>query len=341
MPDDGKLQTLSAQILPEIEAALRRALEPIRNEKAGELYQMLAYHMGWETPETGPKTSGKRIRPLMVALTTGASGGQWSDSLAGGVAIELIHNFSLIHDDIQDNSPLRRGRPTVWKRWGIAQAINAGDAMLSLANRAILDLRGTNPESVTLEAAGLLQDTCLDLTRGQYLDLSYQNRTSLDTTDYWPMVAGKTASLIACCADLGALIGRSPDPQREAYRAFGYHLGLAFQVQDDLLGIWGEGDQMGKSNQSDLLEGKMSLPVLYGIEQGGGFANRWLGGPILPDEVESLADQLAGEGAYEYTRTLAIQHTEFARQALDRASPQEDAGEAIYQLLEMLLNRKM
>jgi geranylgeranyl diphosphate synthase type I len=300
---------------------------------------MLAYHLGWAGEGAGPEASGKRIRPLIVGLVAQASGGTWEASLPAGAAVELLHNFSLIHDDIQDHSPLRRGRPTVWKRWGVPQAINAGDAMFSLANSAILDLAETISPATALEGYRLLQDACLDLTRGQFLDLSYENRLDLNTSAYWPMVSGKTAALIRCCAELGVITGSRDPDVRTAVRDFGYNLGLAFQVQDDLLGIWGQLGTTGKSAESDLMDGKKSLPILYGLEKGGAFSRRWREGEIQPGEVEALAGRLANEGAYEFTLAAAEDLTQKARSALRSASLHGEAADALFELLDLLLNR--
>jgi geranylgeranyl diphosphate synthase type I len=251
----------------------------------------------------------------------------------------LIHNFSLIHDDIEDNSPLRRGRPTVWKLWGIPQAINTGDAMFTLAHLALLRLEETTTKVITLEAARILVTTCLHLTQGQHLDISYENQTDLTLEDYWPMVRGKTAALLACCTELGALVADVDPVTQKKYRGFGRDLGLAFQAQDDLLGIWGEASQIGKSNLSDLVEGKKSLPILYGLEQDGPFAARWRQGPITPGEVPSLAVQLEVEGARLYTQQTANKLTQQALSTLEEVNPQGEAGEALMDLAKQLLRR--
>src|SRR4030067_283120 len=140
---------------------------------------MVAYHLGWEGDGAGSDARGKRIRPLLVVLACAAAGGDWGKALPAAAAVELVHNFSLIHDDIQDNSPLRRGRTTVWKHWGIPQAINAGDAMLTLAHLSALRLANTISAEVAIQAATIFQQACLQLTKGQYLDLSYENRRPL------------------------------------------------------------------------------------------------------------------------------------------------------------------
>jgi geranylgeranyl diphosphate synthase type I len=268
-----------------------------------------------------------------------AAGGDWQSALPAAAAVELLHNFSLIHDDIQDNSPYRRGRLAVWKLWGIPQAINAGDAMFTLAHMALNPLQESHPPGVVLKAHELLENACLALTQGQYLDISYEARSDLTLEAYWPMVGGKTAALLATCTELGALTAQvSPDTQ-ESYRELGRYLGLAFQVQDDLLGIWGDAAVTGKSSESDLVAGKNSLPVLFGLSQNGPFAARWRAGPIQPDEVTDLADALVAEGALNYTRSTADRLTAKALQSLENADPQGDGGEALVSLANKLLKR--
>jgi geranylgeranyl diphosphate synthase type I len=204
------LTSLSSHLFPLIETEMQRVIAVSKTTQTAELHHMIAYHMGWEGEGSGAKAQGKRIRPLLVLLSYGAvlpgisSPDSWHIPLPAAASVEILHNFSLIHDDIQDNSPLRRGRPTVWKKWGIAQAINAGDAEYSLAYTAMLELaKNTSPE-IALEAVNILQRTCVHLTQGQYLDISFETRPSVTLDDYWAMIGGKTAALIAACTELGA-----------------------------------------------------------------------------------------------------------------------------------------
>ncbi len=334
------LETLMQAYLPAVEEALKSAVIGVGEAGLDELRTMLAYHLGWEGEGAGPDARGKRIRPLLVLLAAEAAGGGWQPALPAAAAVELVHNFSLIHDDIEDNSPLRRGRLTVWKKWGIPQAINAGDTMFALAHLEILRLQETVSPGVALQAVQILQQTCLHLTQGQYLDLSYEDRKNLSEADYWPMVGGKTAALLASCTELGALTAQASPAVRQSYRQFGRALGLAFQVQDDLLGIWGQIELTGKSAESDLVTGKKSLPVLYALSRRGNFYQRWMQGPIQPDEVAELAQRLDSEGARDYTQQTADRLTHQALQALQDAQPAGEAGAALYELADLLLKRQ-
>jgi geranylgeranyl diphosphate synthase type I len=219
-------------------------------------------------------------------------------------------------------------------------AINVGDALFVMSNQAIMDLSSHYPAEIVVQAATVLHNTCLDLTRGQFLDISYENRNDLSVEDYWPMIAGKTAALLSACCHMGSILGGADEAKQDAYRSFGHAVGLAFQVQDDILGIWGNEAITGKSAASDLLEGKKSLPVLHGINQGGKFAERWAEGPIQPNEVEELANLLANEGSYEFTHGMSRQMTTLALDSLREADPQGEAGEALMELANRLIKRE-
>jgi geranylgeranyl diphosphate synthase type I len=218
-------------------------------------------------------------------------------------------------------------------------AINVGDALFVMSNQAIMDIKRDYPAETVLRAAEILHNTCLDLTRGQFLDMSYEERNGLAVEDYWPMISGKTAALLSACCHIGALLGSRDEIKQDAYRAFGHYLGLAFQVQDDILGIWGDEALTGKSAASDLIEGKNSLPVLAGLGANGNFAGRWRQGPIRAEEVQELARLLASEGAYETASDAAKQMTDLALMSLREADPQGEAGDALFELADRLLKR--
>jgi geranylgeranyl diphosphate synthase type I len=327
-------------LLLAIEDELKKSVQKTGGPGLDELRHMIAYHMGWEGQGAGAAAQGKRIRPLLVLYSTTAAGGDWKSALPAAAAVELLHNFSLVHDDIEDNSSLRRGRPTVWRRWGTAQAINTGDALYALSHLTLGHLAETASPGIALQAFHLFHQTCLHLTQGQYLDLAYQSRSNLRVEDYWPMIGGKTAALLAACTGLGALAAGADEAELQAYSEFGRLLGLAFQVQDDLLGIWGDSFLTGKSTESDLVEGKKSLPVLYGLEKGAAFAERWRGGPVSPEEASALAALLEDEGARLYTEQTATRLTRQAMQALEDANPQKEGGTALRELAQTLLDRE-
>jgi geranylgeranyl diphosphate synthase type I len=330
---------------------MRRALgeggPPLRD-----YYVMMEYHLGWTdeagwpipTVSTGQRSplGGKRIRPLLCLLTCAGAGGAWQSALPMAAALELLHNFSLLHDDIQDNSPLRRGRTTVWKIWGIPQAINAGDAMFTLAHLAPhqLTARGISP-AVALAALADFEHTCLALTQGQYLDMKFETQERVSVADYLAMIEGKTAALIAASAALGAMLAGADAERVEHFRQFGRNLGLAFQAQDDLLGIWGDPAVTGKSAASDLEKRKKSLPVVYGLEQSAEFARAYAQPQRPGESVAELVTYLEMLNARGYTQAKAQRLTAGALQCLAAAAPQGDAAVALRELTDQLLNRTM
>ncbi len=343
---------LQQSILRVIEEELQRQVARLDQPQTKLFHEMLTYHMGWTGAGAGIDAAGKRIRPLLALLVTASLSSKegrddgvetslyWLHAKSAAAAIELIHNFSLVHDDIQDNSDKRRGRNTVWVNWGAPMAINVGDALFVIANQAILDLADHYPSDIVVKASRILNNSCLDLTRGQFLDMSYEERNDLGIKDYWPMIAGKTSALLSASTHIGALLGNAGESEQEAYRLFGHHLGLAFQVQDDILGIWGDEAITGKSAASDLVEGKNSLPVLYALGKNGNFSQRWNQGPIPASEVVSLAALLEEEGGKKYAEEISEAETKKALEYLDKANPRGEAGESIFKLANMLLKRK-
>ncbi|MEI2691836.1 MAG: polyprenyl synthetase family protein [Anaerolineae bacterium] len=246
---------------------MQRVIGPAQGVYAGH-YGMLRYHMGWVDPAMQPAVinSGKRIRPVVCLLACAAVGGAVEDALPAAAAVELLHNFSLIHDDVEDNSSTRRHRPTVWALWGVPQAINAGDAMFTLARLALHGVTGRGVVAATaLEASAIFDRACLRLTEGQYLDMSFEDRQDVAVEEYVAMIEGKTAALLSASLELGALLGGADEGTRRSLAEFGRGLGLAFQMQDDILGIWGDETITGKSAASDILARKKSLPVVYAL----------------------------------------------------------------------------
>ena len=334
------LADFTSSMLPEIEGELKRQIDRLNEPRTQPFHEMLTYHMGWTGAGAGAEAAGKRIRPLLLLLTCAAAGGSWTDALPAAAGVELVHNFSLIHDDIEDNSDTRRGRETVWVKWGLPHAINAGDGLFVLSGLAVTDLSAKYAAKVVQRAAQELFATCLDLTRGQFQDMAFEKRDDLTLDDYWPMISGKTAALLSTCTGLGALLAGAKEAVQQIYRDFGHSLGMAFQVLDDYLGIWGDPASTGKSIASDLAAGKKSLPVLYAVGKKGPFAQRWIQGPLKPEEIPTMAGELTAEGAKLYTLEKADQMTDLALASLREVAPQGDAGGALFELVQKLLARQ-
>jgi len=259
--------------LEELRRRVAEALEPLlQPQEPALLYRMMRYHLGWEDVEGRPLPApgGKALRPIMCLLACEALGGSWRQALPAAAALELVHNFSLVHDDIQDRDRERRHRPTVWAIWGEGQAINAGDALLALAQAALARLpeAGVPPERA-VEAVATLARATLEMVEGQVMDLQFEERLDITVDAYMQMVERKTGALFGAALRLGAICA-SADPQVwEAMGRAGRLLGLAFQARDDVLGIWGAPSQTGKPAGADIRRRKKSLPVVCALEAEG------------------------------------------------------------------------
>jgi geranylgeranyl diphosphate synthase type I len=334
------LQQLSRIMLPPVEAELKRQLRRLSGRSTEPFRDMLAFHMGWQTNTRRNSHAGKRIRPLLSLLVCASVGGRWRQAMPAAAALELLHNFSLVHDDIEDNSPTRRGRPTLWRRSGVPLAINAGDALFTIANQAALNLLQDYEPPTVATVLGIIQQACLDLTKGQFLDLYNQEKGRLTVEGYWQMIGGKTAALLAASTQVGALLGGASPKTVYEFRKFGQHLGLAFQVEDDILGIWGEEHKTGKSAATDLKEGKLSLPVVYGISRRGAFARLWRDAPHRRNNAIRLRKLLEQDGGLEYSRRHADRLTCQSVDTLKHLHAQGDAGIALQELATQLLSRR-
>lgn len=341
----NELESLTADYLPAIEDEMRAVLRADGAGAGDPFYGMIHYHMGWADEALRPAggNSGKRIRPLLCLLASAAAGGDWQQAVPAAAAIEILHNFSLVHDDIQDNSPTRRGRSTVWTLWGQPQAINTGDAMFALAHLAMSRLaeRGVDATRV-VRALRRFDETCVGLTRGQYTDMSFETRPAVTVEEYIAMITGKTAVLIALSAELGALIAGADDERVAHFAAYGLALGLAFQIQEDLLGIWGDEHLTGKSVATDIATRKKTLPVLYGLAQSADLRDLYaevatgVGDAAFVRHAVTLLD---GVGARAYTAQEATRYTQGAIASLAAALPAGRAATALDQLTDMLLRR--
>jgi geranylgeranyl diphosphate synthase type I len=270
-----------------VDAWTRDAIAQSLSPQADRLKALLEYHLGWRGTDLQPldvaAPSGKKLRPALVLLTAQAVCGEMTeDARAAAVAVELIHNFSLVHDDIQDNSDMRRHRPTLWSRWGMPQGINAGDALFALA-QIVISRAGSELAAVMTHE---LNATALLLAEGQFLDIDLQAGLTGVTLDaYETMVTRKTGVLFAAACRLGAIAAGASHQQTDAYAAFGRELGVAFQEQDDVLGVWGSADITGKPDAADIVERKRGLPAVLALSR--------------PDAPTWLRDLYAAGAAYQ------------------------------------------
>ncbi len=260
-----RVNTILSRYRGDVIAGMRAALD----RPGVEHLRYMRYHLGWED-ERGAETdagAGKMLRPAFCLLACEAVGGDARQALPAAVAIELLHNFTLVHDDIEDSSDLRHGRPTLWRVAGIPQAINAGDGLFVIAQRTLLDVReaGVSAER-TLDAARILDEACVALCEGQYADIGFETRDRVTLAEYEAMIRGKTSALLGAAAAIGAIAGGADDAAVAAFHRCGEFLGLAFQIQDDVLGIWGESAATGKPIADDIRFRKKSFPIVYAFE---------------------------------------------------------------------------
>ncbi|MFZ0217534.1 MAG: polyprenyl synthetase family protein [Candidatus Dormiibacterota bacterium] len=304
----------------DIERALRDVALP-----TGELLgRMAAYHMGWveaDGSEAGA-TAGKRIRPSLVCWAAEACGGSLSEALPAACAVELTHNFTLVHDDVQDRDRLRRGRETVWAVWGEAQAINAGDAINAIALSTLLP-PATAPLEVQArggQAVAALLRVELEVIEGQTLDLEHECRPDTPPSIYLRMIEAKTGALLGGSLQLGGIVAGATPTVTEQLRLAGRLLGVAFQLRDDWLGVWGEPALTGKSRENDLARRKLTYPVVRAFERAEAAQRRELvalyesRGPAQEPRIRQLLEALGGP---ELTARSAAEAAAHAVQAID------------------------
>jgi len=304
-PAPDCLARAAAIVRPELDAAILR-LSP-------RLQPLVRHHLDG---------GGKYVRATLALLSAGACGAPEEIAVPGGVAIELIHNFSLLHDDIVDGDEERRHRPTAWAMFGTGNAIIAGDALSTLAVQVLL----SQPDERHVEAVRILADATQEMIFGQIDDMTMSTLTSVSVADCLAMTRAKTGALLSCAAEIGAVLGGAPPDTRDALASFGHHLGIAFQGVDDLLGIWGDPRVTGKPAGNDLLARKKSLPVAFAMSYADTSADelvRLLEGPLGPDEVSRATAVLEGRGAREEVTALAERHLGAALDCLDRVGMPE------------------
>jgi geranylgeranyl diphosphate synthase type I len=330
------------EYLDAIELEMRHSM--VVSEKAlAPYYGMVSYHLGWVDERFVPteQETGKRLRPLLCLLACEACDGDWRRAVPAAAAIELMHNFSLIHDDIEDNSPQRRHRPTVWSLWGRAQAINVGDGLFAISRLALQRLadRGISPQKI-VAAFRIVDQTCLYLTEGQYLDLAFEKEERVTVDMYLEMIGMKTGALMSCAAQLGALLGTDDEQLVQSYAEFGYELGLLFQIVDDLLGIWGAGEATGKGVGEDIVSRKKSLPVVYALQHSAELRRVYRQELMDGDQQPLVMERLESLSAREYTREMAVKHLRLAVHTLEDTRIRNRAQEDLRRIAQFVLDRQ-
>jgi geranylgeranyl diphosphate synthase, type I len=304
-----------------VEPALRAAVGRLDETNA----RLARYHLGWLDADGSPgHGAGKAVRPALAVLSAEATGAAATVGVAGAVAVELVHNFSLLHDDLMDGDTERRHRPTVWALHGAPAAILAGDALLTLSTQVLLDV-GTL-EAVA--AARLLGDTTQSLIDGQTADIAFERRERVAVDECIAMAAGKTGALLSCSAAIGAVLAGASSDVVGGLATYGAELGLAFQLVDDLLGVWGDPELTGKPVGSDLRARKKSLPVVFALAQPGAAAaalGEWYrsNGSDTAEDIARAADLVEAAGGRGWATEEARRRL-IAGEAALRAAPVDD-----------------
>jgi geranylgeranyl diphosphate synthase type I len=336
----------SSSLLPETQLKLR-ALEldlqsvvgAIDHPSARSMSDMIRHHFGWSDEASARR--GKRVRPLLVLLMCEACGGDWRQALPVASSVELIHNFSLVHDDIEDRSDTRRGRPTLWRVSGVPQAINTGDALFALSHLTLhrLQAQAVPPDRI-LAIQRTLDEACLNLTIGQHLDLEFENRVVVSEAEYSYMVSGKTSALLSAATACGALLAGATDVAAGQAAEFGRQLGNAFQALDDILGIWGAPEITGKPASDDLFLRKKTLPVVIGLARSEAFAALWHSDGKGPARIRDMISLLEACGSLKYAQQVAQRHTDLALSSLNSSAAPSPARGELENLAQRLLSRQ-
>ncbi|MFC7937504.1 family 2 encapsulin nanocompartment cargo protein polyprenyl transferase [Streptomyces sp. NPDC057387] len=332
------LRESRASVDPELRSAIASLPDRMR--------RIALYHFGWQhadgTPATG--NAGKAIRPALVLTAATALGGPAARAAAGraAAAVELVHNFTLLHDDVMDRDATRRHRPTAWTVFGDADAILAGDALQALALR----LLAADPHPASAAAAARLADCVMELCEGQHADTAMEGRppgqVTLDET--LAMAEAKTGALLGCACALGALYAGAAAEDVEALDAFGREAGLAFQLIDDVIGIWGDPRHTGKPAGADLAARKKSLPVVAALTSGSPAAAELAELYAAPydkdkEDLERTALAVERAGGRDWAQAQAADRMARAMQELARAVPDPEAAGGLLALAEFVTRR--
>ncbi|MGW0732930.1 family 2 encapsulin nanocompartment cargo protein polyprenyl transferase [Streptomyces sp. NPDC002851] len=320
-----------------VDPELRRAVASL----PGSMRRIANYHFGWEHADGRPAAGGggKAIRPGLVLAAARALGGEPAVAVRAAAAVELTHNFTLLHDDVIDRDRTRRHRPTAWTVFGDADAILAGDALQALALRVLAD----DAHPASRAAASRLAACVVELCEGQHADTALEERDAAEVTltECLAMAEAKTGALLGCACALGALYAGAGAEEVEALDAFGREAGLAFQLIDDVIGIWGDPRRTGKPAGADLAARKKSLPVVAALTSGtaaGSELAALYAGSALADP-ERAADAVDRAGGRDWAQAHAADRMSRAVAQLSRAVPEPEAAGGLLALAEFVTRR--
>ena len=328
-----------------LEDALAASVPPLEDHPVNAL---LRYHLGWSdrtgAPAATPSSQGKALRPTLCMFACDALQGDPRHAAPAAAALELIHNFSLVHDDIQDQGMERRHQPTVWAVWGTEQALVAGDAMQSLGDLSSLGVAGGVPPATAIRVSQLLTQSYLEMIEGQCRDLEFERRDSIESQEYLAMIALKTGALIRSSTVIGATIATEGAETLEGVARFGRAIGRLFQIRDDYLGIWGDEAITGKSTDSDIVQRKKSYPIVYAFQNADGARREELlrlysQDTLDEDDVNLVLQILDDLGADRQTDELTEATAEEGRAALAMLELPPWAAEDAANLIDFMAYR--
>ncbi|MFC8454909.1 family 2 encapsulin nanocompartment cargo protein polyprenyl transferase [Kitasatospora sp. NPDC057223] len=306
------------------------------------LRRIAAYHFGWSEadgrPAAGP--AGKAIRPALVLAATRALGGDPATAVRAAAAVELVHNFTLLHDDVIDGDDTRRHRLTAWRVFGTTEAILAGDALHSLALRLLAE----DGHPAAREAGRRLADCVVELCAGQQADCAFEQRGDVSLAECLAMAEAKTGALLGCACAVGALYAGADEEAAQAMDAFGREIGLAFQLIDDLIGIWGDPAVTGKPVGADLAARKKSLPVVAALAadgaEGAVLASLYgLDRPLTEEELARCARAVEAAGGRAWAQGESCERMATAIGHLAEAVPEPAAADDLLALAELVTRR--
>jgi geranylgeranyl diphosphate synthase type I len=330
----------------EVLSRVRRLVEPaMRDSLAGlhpDIRRAAEYHLGFVEVDGTPGTgNGKGIRPALAVLSAEAVGASSEVGVPGAVAIELVHNFSLLHDDIIDGDRERRHRPTVWALFGLGQAIIVGDALQTLAHDVLL----STPTDASVSAAARLTAAVGEMIAGQADDMALESEAAVSVEGSVRMAAAKTGALLACAASLGAVLAGADARTVDSLDRFGSHLGLSFQAIDDVLGIWGDTAVTGKPVGSDLVSKKKTLPVAFATAAGPAAAAElqalFGNGSLDQAAVGAATAVIERSGGREATQAFAGEHLDIALAELVAADLDPRVAAELRLLAEYVCEREL
>ncbi|MEW2545320.1 polyprenyl synthetase family protein [Streptomyces sp. NPDC047002] len=320
----------------DVREALRRwvdALPAATSAAAG-------YHFGWLDEEGAPvdRPGGKQLRPLLVRACAEAVGGDPADAAEAAVAVELVHAATLLHDDIIDGDRLRHHRPTAWDVFGVPRAMLTGDALLAQAFRVL----AARPSAHAARSVAVLADAVTRMAEGEAMDVAFESRADVSPAEYAAMAEAKSGALASAACELGALAGGGDERAARALAAFGLRLGLAGQITDDLLGLFGDPEATGKPIGSDLLSAKKSHPVVCALASGTAAGERLralLAGGAAREDLREATRLVAEAGGREQSARAAAEHTGHAVAALAGAGLRADAADRMARIADFVLHR--